>query len=433
MSQERQTDHPFIVALAIGGTLALLTLSGCANHKITKINTKQLERVNESDFLVSEPQDTTNEHDARTALASTQDPEAVTDSPESIITLSTPGVQRTTTNTPKIEEVLPAGGSSSLVLLDAKVGDINGHPIYVNEFFAPIKDLLIAEASRQNSANWGRVAARTIATRLDGIIADELLRAEALASLSQKQRLGLRSFLKGFRNDLLSKNLGSSELANQRILEEQGLTLDEALRQQEVDTLIRSTLYREINRRVNVSWRDIKQRYERDIDKYIPPPTANFRRIRVFTTDTEQIAEITKMFDDGASFKDVARSKLNTFKPDEGGLESFPIKDSYGTTKFYGIDELNEQAWALSEGDHAGPFEAGSSTYWLKLRSIDQESITLYDAQLPIQREITIERRQVEQREYLERLLDRAHFSSRDDLLIQLIGVAEERYFNNPQ
>ncbi|MBL4591444.1 MAG: hypothetical protein JKY96_05740 [Phycisphaerales bacterium] len=421
MNQEHTHQTALNLTLAIVGLAAALLMSGCTNHKVSSVDSKKLRRVHEADFLDTNAQAAA----PTTPRASTPDQGGQTkQSLGDPITLSSPNFNtRPNTSNPIIEI-----NSNELILLDAKVGDINGHPIYINEFFAPIEDLLIAEGSRENNANWGRIAGRTIATRLDGIIADELLRAEALASLSQQQRLGLRSFLKGFRNDLLSKNLGSSELANQRILEEQGMTLEESLRRQEADTLIRSTLYREINRRVNVSWRDIKQRYERDIEKYIPPPTANFRRIRVFTSDADKVAEVVKMFEGGESFKKIARSKLNTFKPDEGGLESFPIKETYATTKFYGLDILNEHAWSLSEGEQAGPFEAGASTYWIKLRNIEHEAVSLYDAQLTIQSQITNERRQTEQREYLERLLSRAHYSSRDDLLIELITVAEQRY-----
>src|SRR5690606_15074926 len=122
-----------------------------------------------------------------------------------------------------------------------------------------------------------------IQPRLDGIIADELLRAEALAALTPAQRQGLRSFLTGFRRDLLSENLGSEQLARRRLEESSGRSLDEALREKETDTLISLALFRQINRKVNVSWRDIRQRYERDANVYNPPPTARFRMIRVAT------------------------------------------------------------------------------------------------------------------------------------------------------
>jgi hypothetical protein len=404
-------------------TLAAALAGGCSVKKVTRADSGNKQRIDQGAFVDGSMR-TADEQTPRPApiadSSSTQPPSAPIEQGDPVtLTASSPIL------TEPIERPIATG---ELELLDAKVGDINGHPIYASEFFAPIRDQLIAEADRLSMGQWQRVAARAIATRLDGIIADELLRAEAIASLSQQQRLGLRAFLQGFRSDLLSQNLGSSELANRRVLEEQGITLDEALRKQEIDTLIRLTLFREINRRVNVSWRDIKQRYERDLEKYAPPPTATFRRIRVFSTNADDVASVNEQLDSGVAFEEIAASELNTFKPAEGGIESFEIKSEFGATKFYGIDILNEKAWSLSSGEWTGPFESGPSTYWLKLEGIEQESISLYDAQLAIQREITLERRLEQQDEYLGRLIDRAHFSSRDEILLQLIDIATERF-----
>ena len=407
-------------ALTLGVTLLLSP--GCSAKKVTRADSGSKELIDAHEFYNADEQPA--DHAARPAPVDAPDTPVIDTArraPSEPVTLTPlPPVV-----TQPVDRPIPTG---ELELLDAKVGDINGHPIYANEFFAPIRDQLIGEAARLDMGQWQRVAARAIATRLDGIIADELLRAEAIASLSQQQRLGLRAFLQGFRSDLLSQNLGSSELANRRVLEEQGITLDEALRQQEVDTLIRLTLFREINRRVNVSWRDIKQRYERDLEKYSPPPTATFRRIRVFNSNADGIAKVNDQLASGVAFEEIAGSDINTFKPEEGGIESFEIDGDYGSTTFYGIDTLNEKAWSLNPGDWTGPFESGPSTYWLKLERIEQESISLYDAQLAIQREITVERRLEQQQEYLGRLIDRAHFSSRDEILIQLIDIATERY-----
>lgn len=417
--QTARISH-WITAAAITAAIALS--AGCSVKKVTKADSGSKDLIDAGEFYAQAPAQ--SENPARPApvaepIASTSN--APNREPLNPLTLTVPSPRAT----PSVAQPIAAG---ELELLDAKIGDINGHPIYANEFFTPLSSQLIAEAARLDMAQWQRVAARAIATRLDGIIADELLRAEAIASLSQQQRLGLRAFLQGFRSDLLSQNLGSSELANRRVLEEQGITLDEALRQREVDTLIRLTLFREINRRVNVSWRDIKQRYERDLEKYAPPPTVTFRRIRVFTSNAGNITAVNDQLASGIAFDEIATSALNTFKPEEGGVEVFDIEGDFAATKFYGIEILNEKARSLSPGEWTGPFESGPSTYWLKHEGIEQESISLYDAQLAIQREITVERRQEQQEEYLGRLIERAHFSSRDEILIQLIDIAIERY-----
>lgn len=321
------------------------------------------------------------------------------------------------------------GDIAGLTLLDAKVGDVNGKPIFTNSFFAPLEDRLLALSSSQNSIqNWRKATTQILASRLDGIIADELLRAEALAALSPTQRVGLQAFLSNFRNTLLSENLGSSQLASRRIQEEQGLTLDEALKQKEVDTLVQLTLIQEINRRVNVSWRDIQQRYERDIEKYSPPPTAMIRVIRAFKDDADTIGTIQSELDSGTPFVAIAAGKLNNYKTETDGLLEVLIEDDYETTVFFGTDELNEATQHLAVGQSIGPIESGSTVYWIKLMSIEQESVSLYDAQLQIQSELNSERKQEVYEQYIGRLNERAKISSRDEVLMRLLSIAEERY-----
>ena len=319
-------------------------------------------------------------------------------------------------------------GNESLELLDAKIGDVNGKPIFTNSFFGPIEDRLIAEAARLPMNQWRQRAGKTIVDRLDGMIADELLRAEAITALTPNQRVGLQAFLSNFRDNLLSENMGSSQLANRRIKQQQGKTLDEALEQKEIDTLVQLTLIQEVNRRVNVSWRDIKQRYERDIDQFSPPPTATLRVIRTFADDTAKQTQIQETLDSGTDFLKVAAGPLNNYNSDADGMLATVIEETYKTTEFFGIDSLNEAIQKLSIGDSAGPIVAGSSIYWVKLMSIEETSISLYDAQLKIQQDLTLERRKEARDEYLGRLMERARVSSRDEVLRRLLEIAEERY-----
>ncbi len=316
----------------------------------------------------------------------------------------------------------------SLSLLEAKVGDVNGKPIFTNAFFAPIEDRLTAEAQRLSLSNWRKSAVGTISDRLNGIIADELLRAEALTALTPTQRVGLQAFMKNFRSNLLSENLGSSQLASQRIQQREGRTLDEALRQKEIDTLVQLTLIQEVNRRVNVSWKDIKQRYERDIDEYSPPPTAILRVIRAFADDNEKVQEIQTQLDNGTDFVHIAAGSLNNYNSETDGMHTVLIEDTFETTHFFGPDILNEHTRKLSVGEMIGPIELGTTLYWIKLMDIEQETVSLYDAQLKIQRDLSSERRLHARDEYLNKLMGRDQAASREAVLVRLLQIAEARY-----
>jgi len=319
-------------------------------------------------------------------------------------------------------------GDGGLEFLDAKVGDISGHPIYVSSFFEPIADRLIASGKQNDLGKWRDEAIDVVRNRLDGIIYDELLRAETIAALTPQQRVGLQSFLKDFRSNLLSENLGSKELANRRILQEQGITLDEALRQKELDTLVGLTLYQEINRGINISWRDIKQRYERDIDRFMPPPTVVLQVIRVLEPEGELVDSITARLNSGESFAEFASSDLNTFNNDTKGTLETVLQEDFGTTKFFAPEPLNEAVWGLSEGEWVGPVSLGNANFWILYAERRQESKSLYEAQLHISRELMQERRETGRAEFLIDLMERARVSSREEILLRLLYIAEQQY-----
>lgn len=432
---QTRSDRLHLFTCTMFGAVLLMPL-GCGNNKVTGPRSESLEQLSINDFQAvdAEPVATPEPAASSTPVYATQDStpsdgDGVTINPPLAsprpVEIGNPRPVASATN----ETESPATGSRPLQLLDAKVGDVNGKPIFTSSFFAPIEDRLLAESQRLPVNEWRNSAGRIITQRLDGIIADELLRAEALAALTPTQRVGLQAFLNNFRDNLLSENLGSSQLATRRIQEREGLTLDEALRQKEVDTLVQLTLIREINRRVNVSWRDIKQRYDRDIDEFAPPPTAVLRVIRVFKDDAGKVESINNRLESGEDFVAIAAdSSVNTYNPDQDGMLKKQLEGSFEETAFFGPDVLNEATRPLQVGQQAGPIELGSSVYWIKLVDMEQENTSLYDAQLQIQRDLTYERREEAKVQYFERLQERARVSTRDQVLIRLFEIAEQRY-----
>ncbi len=314
------------------------------------------------------------------------------------------------------------------VLINAKVGDINGRPIYADEFLEPMADRLRAEAQKRPPAAWRTFARGEIHNRIAGVLRDELLRAEAIASLTPEQKQGLRAFLQSFRDVKVRQSGGSSAAAERRSRDETGKTLDQTLKEEEEITLIRLTFIQEINKRVNVSWRDIVLRYEQDDEKYRPPPTARFRLVRVRTDEAQTVEMIGAAIEGGEPFEEVASRDENTWNPDEGGLHEAVYEGEYGEAEFFGASILNEQAWTLGQGEWTGPFELGSYTCWLKLEGIEQDSVPLYDAQLGIYTELLAERQDEELRRYIGRLIERARVTDLDGIRERLLEIATERY-----
>lgn len=329
------------------------------------------------------------------------------------------------------EPALPTGPAAPVeqpVLIESKVGDVNGKPIYATKFLEPMAARLAAEAEQMPRQQWLIWANNQIHRGLQDVVTDELLRAEALARLTPDQKQGLRAFLQTMRTDLASRASGSRTLAARRLQEEQGMTEDEFIRAREQEALIKTTLVRDIDNRVNVSWRDIEQRYQRDLKVYQPSPTAVFRLIRIPTADETAMAFVTEALAAGRPFAEVAGESKSNYKPGDAGLDAVAFEGPYAEAEFYGSETLNEAARALTPGTWSGPFALGPNSGWLKLEEIKQDSVSLYDAQLPIYEQLLTERRGAELQRFMDRLQARASFTSLDEMRDRILRVADERY-----
>ncbi len=321
----------------------------------------------------------------------------------------------------------PPAPVSDPVLLDAKVGDINGRPVFAGAFLKPLEGRLRARALEVDRETWIRFAAKQIRDELRSEITDELLRAEALSKLSVEQKAGLRRFLQDVRDNLISQSGGSSQRAANRLRQEQGLSEQEYLRQQEERTLVRFTIQEQISSRVNVSWRDIVRRYRRDEAKYHPEPAAKFYIIRVDKDDHGAVRRVRDALAAGTPFAEIAASDVNTWT-DENGLKIIPFTPPRAEADFFGPEHLNEAARTLAVGHWTGPIEFGSSLIWLELESIEQDSVSLYDAQLDIAAQIRSERVNRNLEKYIDRLLGRASVTDIKHMMARLLEIAIERY-----
>ena len=137
---------------------------------------------------------------------------------------------------------------------------------------------------------------------------------------------------------------------------------------------------------------------------------------------------ITARLNAGEDFSEIASSIPNNFMKDREGKIERLLTDEFEKTDFYPIDLMNEAAWTLDVGEWTGPISLGNANVWIKYLSREQESVSLYDAQLQIYRELTNERREKERSEYLMELIERARVSSREEILLRLIYIAEQQY-----
>ncbi len=416
----QRTMIPLRPTIAFTCTTLILGLGACS--RIPLISTQ-------STAEVLEPQDFAPAVDTQTRSVPNTEIEVATlevpnRRPDPVLTIRQGAPDLSTTAASPVE---------TPVLIESKVGDVNGKPIFATAFLEPMAARLAAEAERMPRQEWIIWANRQIERGLTEIMQDELLRAEALSRLTPEQKQGFRAFLQGLRKDLASGASGSRTLAAKRLEETEGLTEDEFIAAREQQALVRTTLIRDIDNRVNVSWRDIEQRYQREFDVFNPAPTAVFRLIRISASDEDAIKQITDALERGEDFAAVAAESGSNYKPEEGGLEEVSFEGPYAEAELFGGRILNEKARTLAPGEWTGPFEIGSFVGFLKLEDIHQESISLYDAQLIIYQQILAERRDNELKKFMNRLQERASFTELQDMRDRIFLVADRRYGRQDQ
>jgi len=312
-------------------------------------------------------------------------------------------------------------------LVDATVGHINGRAVYASEFLAPLEAELRAKARELPAEEWRQLAAERIQTRLSELIRDELLRAEQLARLTPEERQGLQFFLEQLRKRERSRNYGSAQRTSRALMESEGLTEDEFLKQREERTLIELKIH-ELRRRVQVSQREIEEFYERNYRRFNPEPSAVFRLIAVDPGAEGAVDAVNARLAAGEPFASVAASELNTFQRESGGLIEAPIRGAFAETEFFGIPEWNEAARTLTPGQWAPGLSYGSSPAWLYLERIRQESRTLFEAQTQIEDEIRTAKVRDELNRFIVRLQERASFTDQGEMTRRLVSIADERF-----
>lgn len=323
------------------------------------------------------------------------------------------------------------------VLVDAKVGDINGRAVYASAIFdygmagiSPIGAELAAEAKLRPMGEWRNFARRKIASTMGDLIREELLRAEALQQFTPEQKQGFLGWMEKLQQDFQRSRGGSRALADRTLRETEGISIDEWRRRQEDDELVKFQLRERILGRVNVSYRDIEQRYEREKDRFDPPPRAVFRLVQVNKAHPEDVLSFQQVLDKAASFEEAAKNKLNINQPENGGLEARDLNGkARAEGEFFPNPALNQAARSLEVGGTVGPIELSTTMAWLHLDSEGAKKVSLYDAQLTLEDEVRAQRTQRELARYVQSLQGKASITDAEKMVERLARIAEQRYY----
>ncbi len=349
---------------------------------------------------------------------------------EGIDVVSTPGIPVASPTATSVE---------TPVLIDAKVGDVNGRPIFISDFFQTMDARLKNEArTAENIDAFAKVASEEIVRKLKDIIDDELLQAEARANLTAEERQGFRYWIQSLQSDFVSRNYRSRTMAEQRLSEAQeAVSLEDWTKKREEKELILYQLRSQVFKNVHIPFREIELYYNQKYDEFNPTVERKFRVISVSATDVALIEQVTTELQGGTDFAEIASRSSNLFRAKEGGLYTPPKQEAPkpGATepppapKYFQIPAINDAAARLRAGEWTGPIPNGSSVSFLKLEESQKASTTLYDAQYTIERTLRSDKAQQLMQKYIGDLLKRASVDDVDKMSHRLFEISIERYW----
>ncbi len=333
----------------------------------------------------------------------------------------------------------PAEAMLSQPVYDAKIGDINGRPIIASRFLDDLMPRLRAIAAEQADKGRGawRAEARSVISRkLEGMIRDEVLYREGRARNPELTQQGLLFFVEKVREHVIRQAEGSATLAEERLQEQEGVSLDQFLASIERQRVIKDVLDIVSEDYAPVSWLDIQNEYQRRYDTFNPDPTATFRLIS--PPNEEAAQKVAERLNNGEAFASIASDpSVNGFAPDRGGKfseEGTSFKGELADATLISDKPLNEALVALKPGAWAGPVTRSSGRQaFVMLEGVEHKTASLDDTgvQLSIERYLKQVRSEKATGDFIMRLRERANLGPErfEEFVTKIMAVAETRVF----
>lgn len=307
------------------------------------------------------------------------------------------------------------------------VGQVNGRPIYVAEFFAPVENQLRIWGRDMTRLEFTAKAYTFIQEQLAELITRELVYSEAEASLTENERVGLRYFLQQLEADVTRTR---GRVAQEQVLrEEQGLGVDEVIELERRKQLVKYKIQAEIRKRVVVSWRDVERYYRDHYAEFNPPASIQVRILAVKASDAAKRAEIERSLAEGYLFSALAEEHSAILASRGGLLDPMPLTQGLESTAITRWPEVDALARTLREGEFGGPVVNGDLAIWVYVENFeDGTGRSLYDLQHEIQERLANERFAAEQKKYLADLFARGNMDDFNNMTYLLLDIAIQRW-----
>jgi hypothetical protein len=316
--------------------------------------------------------------------------------------------------------------------VDALIGQVNGKPLYANEFLIPRAERLrrIATGNPNEREKAYEEFRRAIYEAFDQFVNNELVISEAEAAIPDEAKEGLLAWMRDLQEKEIANRGGTRSEAQSSIEEEfPGTTIEEFMQRQKNEILAADLMRRRVRPRAIVSWRDIERLYQRNYDTYNPLPTLRVGRIAVVKTDTAKVDQVKAMFAEGKSFAQVAAA---LGLPNDGVWREFKL----GPQGIDGVADLvadvKTRIKGLKVGVVDGPVEQRTQVSWMTLfESTQAPARSIFDPglQRQLRGRLEGERFGIEQYRYLDALRTRWIAEDLKQMRERLFNFALDRYW----
>jgi hypothetical protein len=320
-------------------------------------------------------------------------------------------------------------------IVDALVGQVNGRPVFAQEFLEPIEARLI-QLSRSNDrvAGW-RQAQGILEARFEDFINSELIISEAESQLTPEQQQGFFGWLKSLQEGTIAEYSGSREEARERMQEDLGMDIEEFIQQRRDASLVQYLLDRKVKPRTIVAWRDVEREYLARDAEFNPPAMVVIGRIAVNgRSEPEKLAQVRAWIAEGKQFRDIAEA----LKLEKGGmLTQIPVKPGEDAAAAIASTAdlttvAKENLRGVTPGGVGAPIERGDTVTWLGIAEVKQDPPrSLYDPAVQIQLKAELDgmRGGFERSRYISRLRSRWVSDDITRIEARLKEIALERYW----
>jgi len=313
------------------------------------------------------------------------------------------------------------------VIVDSLVGHVNGRPVFADDFLQPIEDRLLRAAEDTSGVERQQVFRAIINDWLQDVVTNELLLAEAEASLSSEEQMGLFAWLRMMYDEEIRRGGGTRSGAEQRRRKE-GEDLDEYLGGQKDIVLIHQLQQSKIQPRVIVSWRDIEREYKRRYAEFNPLAIVSLARIRLNpVTQAALVDNVNARLAAGDPFTEIAEELGYA---DGGVWETFEMGPG-GITDIEVSAVMKQALEGLEQGDTSEPFALGPAMLWLHVVEVERPGArSIYEpaVQLGLRNAIRARRANTEWFRYVNSLLENGVYDELEEMAERLYQIALDRY-----